>query len=189
MNKKVKTSFRITFICVFLISCMIAIFSVSYKSFLKMIYPLKYKEYVNVMSEKYGVDESLIYAIMKAESNFNPNAESKAGARGLMQIMPDTFDWLQMEKDGIHMDESYLYDPCTNIEYGVFFISILLNKYDNDNVAICAYNAGMGTVDKWLMDINLSDDRRTIYHIPYGETRIYQKEVLFNRKMYRELYF
>lgn len=159
------------------------------KYIMKKVYPIKYKEYVDEMSEKYNVEKPLIYAVIKAESNFTPDAESKAGAKGLMQIMPKTFLWLQKYTDDEYMDESYLNDPRINIDYGTRLLSILLKKYALDRVAICAYNAGMGIVDRWLETEEYSYDGESLSYIPYPETRFYVYEVIANRKAYKNLYF
>ncbi len=159
------------------------------KYLMKKVYKLEYQQYVHQAAKKYNVEEALVYAVIKSESNFTVRAESRAGAKGLMQLMPDTFTWLQRYTDDEYMDETYLADPKINIDYGTHLLSILLNKYDCDEVAISAYNAGMGTVDRWLLDQDCSYDGKTLSYIPYPETRFYVDEVIYNRKIYRNLYF
>ena len=159
------------------------------KYLMKKVYKLEYQQYVHQAAKKYNVEEALVYAVIKSESNFTVRAESRAGAKGLMQLMPDTFTWLQRYTDDEYMDETYLADPKINIDYGTRLLSILLNKYDCDEVAISAYNAGMGAVDRWLLDRDCSYDGKTLSYIPYPETRFYVDEVIYNRKIYRNLYF
>ena len=159
------------------------------KYLMKKVYKLEYQQYVHQAAKRYNVEEALVYAVIKSESNFTVRAESRAGAKGLMQLMPDTFTWLQRYTDDEYMDETYLADPKINIDYGTHLLSILLNKYDCDEVAISAYNAGMGTVDRWLLDQDCSYDGKTLSYIPYPETRFYVDEVIYNRKIYRNLYF
>ena len=153
-------------------------------------FPLKYESEVNAASEKYNVEKALIYAVIKTESNFDPAAKSVAGAMGLMQIMPDTFTWLNSYyvKDDSHKTED-LYDPKINIEYGTQLLSILLEKYGVEDTALCAYNGGVGNVDEWLKDPEYSDDGKTLKAVPFGETDNYRKKVARNKSVYIELYF
>lgn len=151
----------------------------------KSIYPKEYSEYVYKYSQEYNLDPNLVFAIIKTESNFNPDAGSNAGALGLMQLMPDTFDWLQQYKNGeVTMDTSQLYDPETNIQYGCIFLEFLLEKYSVEETAVAAYNAGFGAVDGWLEDSNYSTDGETLYYIPYPETATYVEKVEVAKSCY-----
>lgn len=157
--------------------------------FMKQAYPLKYRDIIETQAEKYSIDPAFLYGMIRTESNFNPDAESSAGARGLMQIMPATFDWLQTHKGTEpKLDASALYDPQVNVEYGVYFLSILWEEYDDETVILSAYNAGMGNVDQWLSEEEHSSDGVTLHDIPYGETEQYVKNVLESQEMYRRLY-
>ena len=105
------------------------------------------------------------------------------------RIMPATFDWLQTHKGTEpKLDASALYDPQVNVEYGVYFLSILWEEYDDETVILSAYNAGMGNVDQWLSEEEHSSDGVTLHDIPYGETEQYVKNVLESQEMYRRLY-
>lgn len=156
----------------------------------KYIYPQKYVEQVTRCADEFGVDESLVYAVIRTESGFRPEVESHAGAIGLMQLMPDTFDWLQFRLDGeVIYPVSRLTDPDTNVRYGTYFLSHLLERY-NGNVATvaAAYNAGTSTVDGWLEDSRYSSDGKTLSSIPYAETESYVAKVMKARDMYAHLY-
>lgn len=152
------------------------------------MYPLKYEEYVNEASVKYEVKKSLIYAVIKCESNFNENAHSHADAQGLMQITKDTFEWLDLyEKE--KYDPSLIKNPRINIFRGTLLISVLKKMYSDSNSCLCAYNAGVATVDRWLGDKNISKDGKHLDKIPYHETEIYLKKVKHAEKMYNKIYF
>ncbi len=157
--------------------------------FLKKAYPIEYYNYVQENAEKFGVEQELILAVIKSESNFRQDAQSNVGAIGLMQVMPSTFDWLQTHKLMPYMDVGHLKDPSTNIEYGTYFLSLLQRKYGTLIETVCAYNAGFGAVDKWLKDERYSSDGKTLKKIPYPDTALYVKNVLQSRKMYNNLYF
>ena len=106
-------------------------------------YPLKYQNEIDAASKKYGVDKSLIYGVIKTESNFDPDAKSSAGALGLMQLMPDTFEWLQTYyKDENDYTFEDLTEPAINIDYGVELLSILSKRYEDEETMLCAYNGG-----------------------------------------------
>lgn len=160
-----------------------------YFFFLKKAYPLEFFDYIKENSEKYNVEKELILAVIKSESNFLQDAESKAGAIGLMQIMPRTFDWLQSHNLMPYMDVGHLKNPETNIKYGTYLLSLLKKRYNSVKEVICAYNAGIGTVDKWLKDTHYSVDGKYLKKIPYSDTAAYVKNVLNSYEMYKNLYF
>lgn len=110
------------------------------KKILERLYPFKYSEYVYNYSEEYSVDPLLIFAIIKSESNYNPNSISQSGAKGLMQLMDTTADEMSSK---INLYNNYdIYDPETNINIGTKYISTLLQYYDkNIYLALSAYNA------------------------------------------------
>ncbi len=153
------------------------------------LYPTEYSEYVDVAAEKYDLDKSLIYGVIKTESNFDEDATSKVGALGLMQMMPETFDWLQEYRG---MEDTYTEDdlltPEINIDYGCYFLKYLYDYYGNEQCAVAAYNAGF-VVDDWLEDPAYSIDGKTLADIPYPETDAYVDKVFDAKVKYNELYF
>ena len=153
-------------------------------------YPLKYEKEIDAASKKYGVDKALIYGVIKTESNFVPDARSSAGALGLMQLMPDTFEWLQTYyKDENDYTFEDLADPAINIDDGAELLSILSKRYENEETMLCAYNGGLGNVDKWLDNKDYSDDGKTLKVVPFPETDNYRKLVEQNKSIYEQLYF
>ena len=161
-------------------------YSIAY--FNRQIYPQKYSEFVEKYAGEYEVDKNMVYAIIKTESDFHPDATSKVGARGLMQIMSDTFDWIQskIKNDGATFDD--MYDPEENIRHGTFFISYLYKEFGSYETAIAAYHAGRGAIGKWLKDERYSKDGKTLYNIPIDDTGHYVNKVMKNYEMYRKLY-
>lgn len=151
----------------------------------KKMYPKKYAEYVSICSEKYSVPEEIIYAVIRTESGFDPWAESHAGAIGLMQITPDTYDWLLFKRGEEKVSE--LTDPYTSIEFGTYFLSYLYNKFGAWDTAFAAYNAGMNRVSEWLCDARYSKDGK-LTNIPYPETESYVKKVNNAINKYQKIY-
>lgn len=152
-----------------------------------ILYPRKYSSIVKKEAKEFDLEQSLVYAVIKAESNFDPEAESPVGALGLMQMMPETFDWMQTHIGGEY-ETSALFDPKISIKYGCALLRVLLNEYDDLGTAICAYNAGMGNVTSWLSDPAYSDDGVTLKEIPFEETRLYVQKVLQYKETYEKLY-
>lgn len=161
----------------------------SYHRFMVKMYPRTYSEIVVKEAEQNGLDPYLVYSVIRAESNFNPQAKSKAGALGLMQLTPATFEWLQKkDKSESALSQEKLYAPEVNVRYGCRFLSLLLKKYSIRRTALCAYNAGIARVDSWLKDENLSNDGISLKSIPYPETRNYADIVEQNYRQYEKLY-
>lgn len=131
-----------------------------------------YEYYVQKYSATYNLEESLVYAIIKAESDFDANAVSASGALGLMQIIPRTAKWIAEEFNEIY-EKQNMFVPETNIKYGCFYLRYLFDKFKYSDVVICAYNAGEGIVRDWLDESgNLIEEK-----ISYDETKTYLKRV------------
>ena len=156
----------------------------------KYFYQQQYGEQVHKYATEFGVEESLVFAVIRTESGFQADAESSAGAQGLMQLMPSTFDWLQESLDGqvIYTTDS-LKDPDINIRYGTYLLSVLHKKYSVRDTAVASYNAGTTTVDGWLEDPNISPDGNTLTNIPYEETATYVERVGHAYELYQKLYY
>lgn len=144
--------------------------------------PLRHEDVIRQQANEKGVDAALIAAVIYSESKFS-DAESSAGARGLMQITPEAAKYIEKRSGGTTFNLSDLSDPEINIRYGTFLLRELLDRYDGDEAAaLAAYNAGPGNADKWGgADLNVED-------IPFPETRAYVEEVLEKRDEYRQKY-
>lgn len=154
----------------------------------RTLYPLKYEQQVTKYSQEYNVPETLVYAIICTESSFDSEATSNVGARGLMQLMPDTFGWIANKLDE-PFDESKITDPETNIKYGTYYLSYLYQRFGDWETVMAAYNAGPNKVSSWLSDSKYSDDNISLKEIPYEETRDYVNRVSKAEKQYKEIYY
>ncbi len=155
---------------------------------LRHLYPKDYSEYVEKYSKTYGLEPQLVYAIIKCESNFEKDAVSTAGARGLMQMTYDTLLWVASKQKESGFTENSLFNPELNVRYGCALVSMLCTEYDNIETALAAYNAGRGNVNKWLKDPALSKDGKTLLSIPFTETDNYVDKVITTQKIYNLIY-
>lgn len=177
-----KTMVRLFIICIL---CVI----IRYIVLPTFVFPTQYKEQVLKHAKQHNVDPMLIFSIIKAESKFNPNAISKKGAKGLMQIMDTTGEWAATELKVSGFTKDQLFDPDVNINLGSWYVARLLRQYDgNVSTLLAAYNAGTGNVYKWRNNKEYSLDGITLDYIPFGETRNYIEKVNRNLKFYRYLY-
>lgn len=154
----------------------------------KKIYPVKYQEYVEKSAEEYALDKYLVYAVIKTESNFDPEAKSHAGAKGIMQLMDTTAAECNIKESFGYTIPEDLFEPEKNIRIGCSYLRELLNTYGDIELAITAYNAGTGNVKKWLGNDELSDGEGGLAEIPYEETEKYVKKVLRTYELYTKLY-
>lgn len=183
-NKEEKKESKFKNIVALIIFILISLLSI-YVIFKMLVFPLKYKKEIIIYSESNNVEPHLILAVIKTESKFKEDAVSSKNAKGLMQVMDST------AKDVLKASEINLYDPEVNIEIGTKYLSSLIKKYNgNYYLAICAYNAGPGNVDKWInskiIDGNLSDHINN--DIPFSETKNYLNKVINNYNSYKVLY-
>ena len=156
------------------------------KLMIKVLYKKDYSEYVTKYAQEYEVDENLIYALIKAESNFDADAVSNKDAQGLMQLMYSTAEDVA-KKNGIELTEDNILEPDININIGTKYISTLLNKYECVEVVLAAYNAGSGNVDKWIANGTIKADGSDIENIPFKETNNYIRKIMRDYKIYSEL--
>lgn len=168
---------------IFLIIIIILLFFVG-----KCVYKTDYLSIIGDECQKYNLDKYEVLSIIKAESNFKPDAVSSKNAIGLMQLTIDTANWCA-EKIGFkEVSKNDLYVPEINIKLGIYYYSYLLERYGDFDTALAAYNAGMGNVDKWLKDSKYSNDSKKINTTPYQETNRYITKINNNLKIYKFLY-
>lgn len=178
-------------VCGLIILILIVFLMVFKNKIQRIFYPKSYEEFVSMYSDEYGVDENLIFAVIKAESNFQEDAVSHKDALGLMQIMKETAEDVA-RKYNIEIDfnnsEREILNVQNNIKIGTKYLAVLLEKYKNIEVAVAAYNAGIGTVDNWIEKEIIKSDGSDIENIPYKETNNYVRKILRNYKIYQDLY-
>jgi soluble lytic murein transglycosylase len=151
------------------------------------LYPLAYEQEISSAAERHELDPYLVAAVVRAESNFQPQAVSRAGAVGLMQVMPTTADWIAQRSDWQGSAEPRLTDPSDNVDLGAFYLAYLLDRFGDEATALAAYNAGHGEVDRWLRDggAGSSSASVTVGEIPFPETREFVQRVERFRDIYR----
>ncbi len=165
------------------LSIFIAIFI--FLIFLTMNYPIKFKNEIKNSASKYSIPAYVVASVINVESSFNENAISNKGAVGLMQILPSTGEWLAKKLNIDNFNSQMLSDPSINIELGSYYLRYLLDKFSSLDTALCAYNAGEGTISNWLNDKNYSQDGKALSNIPFKETREYLDRVKNNYKFYK----
>ncbi len=161
----------------------------NFTSIMKLFYPMPYSDKIFKYATGSDVNPYFLTAIMKTESNFDPDAVSPKGARGLMQIMPDTGEWIAMQINLYPFHPDLLFDPETNIRMGAWYIASLEDEFAGSQIiALAAYNGGRGNVTKWLRENKISGNLSDIAAVPFPETRNFISKVLLNYKVYTWLY-
>ncbi|MGI6238211.1 MAG: lytic transglycosylase domain-containing protein [Christensenellales bacterium] len=151
-------------------------------------YPVLYVPQITLAAQENRIPAPYVAAVIMAESSYDPQAVSSVGAMGLMQIMPDTGDWIA-GKLGETYDQARMFEPDTSIRYGSWYLGFLMDRYGGDMIsATAAYHAGQGTVDNWLRDPALSPDGKTLAGIGYETTATYVKRVLKYYDYYQKAY-
>jgi soluble lytic murein transglycosylase len=145
----------------------------------RLLYPLRYEEIIDGHAANYRLDPALLAAVIYQESKFRADARSTSGAIGLMQLLPDTAQGIADRTGGSRFVVDDLYNPELNVRYGAWYLRHLLDKYDSEQLALAAYNAGQTNVDEW---------RAQGIGIQFPETRAYVDKVEELRKLYRRIY-
>ena len=156
---------------------------------LRWIYPVYYRDVIERWASAHGLDPWLVAAVVRVESNFRPSATSPRGARGLMQILPDTGRWVAQQMGETRYFDDLLYDPEVNVRLGTWYLADLLRQFKgSEPLALAAYNAGRGAVQRWLAESTWDGSEEGIDAVPYGETRRFVAKVLRMWRIYRWLY-
>ncbi len=151
--------------------------------------PLQHDDIIRQQAREKGIDPSLIAAVIYTESHFRPRT-SPAGAVGLMQITPQTADYIAHKSGGVAFETGDLATPQINIAYGTYYLRYLLRRFDADVVrGLAAYNGGEGNVEKWVAEAAARGERFDVQHIPFTETREYVGKVLDAQRRYRAQYW
>lgn len=151
-------------------------------------YPMEYVDKIRLYAGDNGLEPAYVASVVLAESSYDPSAVSSANAQGLMQLLPSTAEWIAGKFDETYT-EGALFDPDVNLRYGCWYLGFLMNRYSGDKrLSSAAYHAGQGTVDKWLMDPELTPDGETLQTIPYKSTDTYVQRVLKYYEKYAKLY-
>ncbi len=153
----------------------------------EIAYPLSYREEIEKYAKQYELDPARVAAVIYCESSFQPEAVSSAGARGLMQIMPETGAWIAKKLGESDYTDERLFEPVLSIRYGCWYLNYLDGRYDGDlTKATAAYHAGGSRVDEWLANKQYSQDGVTLAYIPYDSTRAYVANVKSAYEHYKE---
>ena len=147
--------------------------------YLRARYPLEYEHIIRGHAANHDLDPALVAAVVYAESRFDPNARSPAGAIGLMQLLPDTAKGIALRTGGDGFVVADLRDPEINIRYGTWYLDHLRARYRDMSVVLAAYHAGPGSVDHW---------RDEGIGIPFSATRTYVAEIERMRRIYADAY-
>ncbi len=158
-----------------------------YNCSITFCYPVKYSSQINAVCDKFDIPKPLFYALINAESSFNPNAKSSAGAIGLTQVLPSTAEYICV-KNNLNYSNFDLYNPSDNLYIGAMYLDYLFNRFDSIYTSIAAYNAGETVVRSWLKDQRYSYDQISLYNIPYKETDNYIKKIQSGQKIYKDFY-
>lgn len=152
---------------------------------------VKYRDEILYYATLYGVDPAYVAAIIKRESDYDPRAVSRKDARGLMQMMPDTFDWVRKNTGYRDAKIDILFQPEPAIKMGCYLLRYIIDtmKTDDPVLVACAYHAGWGNVQSWLKKYSTDGKTLTLAQIPTDDTRYYAGKVLNAYAIYQQHYY
>ena len=155
-------------------------------------YPLEYRNEIQRVSREYNLSPALIASVIRNESSFRPSVESDVGARGLMQLMPETAEWIAHKLKIENYSFDQLYEPETNIRFGCWYLNYLSTLFHGDPLCVvCAYHAGQGEISSWLTNPSISSDglTMTVDRLPDGPTKTYAGRVTRDYGIYKAKYY
>ena len=151
-------------------------------------HPIKYENEIQTYAKMYDLNEAIVASLINVESSYKTAAKSNKNAVGLMQIKLTTANYLDEINKRENITESKLFDAEINIKYGCEYLRYLLNKFNDINTTLAAYNAGETRVKSWLNNTDFSTDKQTLKLIPYKETDTYILKIKSNLKFYKKIY-
>ncbi len=185
----VKTLRRIYYLLAFIVILVVTCYLLTSPRLARLFHPLRYCAEIGAAAAEQGLDPFLIAAVIRTESSFREEAVSSEGARGLMQLLPSTAEWLASQNGESDFHPDKLFEPGYNIAVGSRYLAGLLRQFGGNEVAaLAAYNGGRGRVQRWLEEGLWDGSEAALARIPFGETRAFVKRVLKNYRSYRELY-
>ena len=152
------------------------------------MYPLPYTALIQEQAQKWGVDPLLVAAVIRQESRFESVAISSAAAQGLMQVIPDTADWIATQLGWRSFAPQQIYRPYVNVEFGTYFLHRQLEEFGNSvATALAAYNGGPGNASRWQQRAP-SDEDLMLALIEIPESRLYVQLVWQHYQAYLHAY-
>lgn len=167
----------------------IIVLGLAFKPILRQVFPVKHMDPIAAAAVRHDLEPLFVASVVKVESGFDERALSSKGARGLMQVMPDTGAWAAQQLNVSPYDVDMLYDPETNLHIGTWYLRELHDVFDGNVVAaLAAYNAGMTRVRQWLDEGRWDGLEETLDEVPFEETRTYVRRVLTTNDIFDWLY-
>jgi soluble lytic murein transglycosylase len=155
----------------------------------QLVFPRPYWQDLESDAKANGLDPFLVASLIRQESEFNPEAVSRANAYGLMQLLPSTGRSIAKKEGDKHFSTSELLNPSRNLHLGTIDLRHSIDRYNGQvEYALAAYNAGDSPVHQWMSTNNYKDIPEWVESIPYTETREYVQGILRNREVYRAVY-
>lgn len=191
MKKLSKKNKSIFWVILLVVLCVAAglFFMQAEDFFARLMYKQEHLDLVKETAQEYNLDVYLVAAVVKIESDYNENAVSSHDARGLMQILPDTGEWIAQKLGMVDYSHDMLFQSSENLMMGCWYLKFLYDRFNEDiKLTLSAYNAGQGNVDSWLNNSEYSSDGETLNVIPVDETKDYVDKVLEAYEQYQKLY-